>query len=81
MSDDLRTALTYLRDRIVLRDARRVSSSLRNCMHLYTDASFEGGRGGLGALLYNSSGLLLRWFSENLDQDVISSLNVRGVHL
>ena len=43
-------------------------------MHLYT----EGGRGGLGAVLRNSSGLLPRWFSEDLDQDVISSLNVEG---
>ena len=47
-------------------------------MHLYTDASFEGGRGGLGVLLCNSNGLLLRWFSEDLDQDEISSLNVVG---
>ena len=70
MFDDLRIALTYLRDRIVLGDARRVSASHRNCMHLYTDASFEGGRGGLAAVLYNSSGLLLRC--------VISSLNVEG---
>ena len=74
----LRVALTCLRDRIVLGDARRVSASHRNCMHLYTDASFEGGHGGLGALLYNSNGLLLRWFSEDLDQDEISSPNVEG---
>ena len=47
-------------------------------MHLYTDASFENGRGGLGAVLYNSDGLLLRWFAETLDQEMISSLNVEG---
>ena len=78
VSDDLRTALNYLRDRIVLGDARVVSASHRNCMHLYTDASFENGRGGLGALLCNPSGLLLRWFAEVLDQEVISALNVEG---
>ena len=78
ISDDLRAALVYLRDRIVLGDARVVSAAHRNCMHLYTDASFENGRGGLGAVLYNSDGLLLRWFAETLDQEMISSLNVEG---
>ena len=66
MSDDLCTALTYLRDRIVLGAARSVSSAHRNSMLLETDASFEQGQGGLGAVLYNSSGLLLRWFAETL---------------
>ena len=35
-----------------------------NCMHLHTDASFEQGEGGLGAVLFNSGGLLLQWFAE-----------------
>ena len=32
--------------------------------HLYTDASFEQGRGGTGGILFERRGLLLRWFSE-----------------
>ena len=44
----------------------------------FTPTPFENGRGGLGALLCNSSGLLLRWFAEVLDQEVISALNVEG---
>ena len=82
ISDDLRAALNYLRDRIVLGDARVVSASHRNCVHLYTDASFENGRGGLGALLCNSSGLLLRWFTSGSGSNLFPQCGRQGrVHL
>ena len=41
-----------------------------------TDASLEKGRSGLGAILYNSQGLMVNWFSEEVPEDVVSPLNV-----
>ena len=40
LDDDLVTALLYLRDRVILGSPRVVSAAHRNCLHLYTDASY-----------------------------------------
>ena len=52
---DIAASLLYLRDRVVLGEARSVSSAHRQTFHLFTDASLENGKSGVGAiLLYNS---------------------------
>ena len=65
-----------MRDRVVLGDARMVSAANRQTFHLFTDASLEKGRSGLGAILYNSQGLMVNWFSEDVPEDVVSALNI-----
>ena len=74
--DDLAASLLYMRDRVVLGDARLVSATNRQTFHLFTDASLEKGRSGLGAILYNSQGLMVNWFSEDVPEDVVSALNI-----
>ena len=76
LDDDLLAALLYLRDRVILGAPRVVSAAHRNCIHLFTDASYEEGKGGLGAILFSSSGLILRWVSKTLSADAVASLNV-----
>ena len=74
--DDLAASLLYLRDRVVLGEARSVSSAHRQTFHLFTDASLENGKSGIGAILYNSQGLVVNWYSEEVQEEVVSALNV-----
>ena len=74
--DDLAASLLYLRDRVVLGEARSVSSAQRQTFHLFTDASLENGKSGIGAILYNSQGLVVNWYSEEVQEEVVSALNV-----
>eukprot|EP00439_Symbiodinium_sp_Y106_P001451 s6543_g1.t1 len=74
--DDLAASLLYMRDRVVLGEARAVSAVTRQTFHLFTDASLEKGKNGLGASLYNSQGLIVNWFSEEVPEEVVSALNV-----
>ena len=74
--DDIAASLLYLRDRVVLGEARSVSSAYRQTFHLFTDASLENGKSGVGAILYNSQGLVVNWFSEEVQEEVVSALNV-----
>ena len=74
--DDLLEALLFLRDRVVLDEPRKVSASKRMCYHLYTDASLEGGVSGLGGILYNTSQLVVCWYAEQVDKELLSSINL-----
>ena len=58
------SALESLRDRVILGTPRCIEASERQMYDLYTDASFEQGRGGTGGILFERRGLLLLWFSE-----------------
>ncbi|CAE7689738.1 unnamed protein product [Symbiodinium necroappetens] len=75
LNDPLKKALSFLRDHVALGPERIVHCSFRNCFHVYSDASYEPSGGGVGALAYNSQGLLLSWFGEELSQDVMTIIN------
>ncbi|CAE7221598.1 unnamed protein product [Symbiodinium microadriaticum] len=75
LNDSLKKALIFLRDHVALGPERIVHCSFRNCFHVYSDASYEPSGGGVGALAYNSQGLLLSWFGEELSQDVMAIIN------
>ena len=74
LSPGLISALTFLRDRIVCGPPRKVRACARQCYHLYTDASLDSDCGGLGAILYSSSSLCLRWFSEHVELSHVEAL-------
>ena len=75
LNDSLKKALSFLRDLVALGPERIVHCSFRNCFHVYSDASYEPSGGGVGTLAYNSQGLLLSWFGEELSQDVMAIIN------
>ena len=56
LDDDLVNSLQFLRDHILLGGPRRVMSDIGRVFHLYTDACFEQGTGGLGGVLFDSCG-------------------------
>ena len=57
LSEDLRHALTFLREKVVSGKPRTLHPYLGCCMHIYTDASFDTGqgRGGIGCVLLDPS--------------------------
>ncbi|OLP96450.1 hypothetical protein AK812_SmicGene21315 [Symbiodinium microadriaticum] len=75
LNDSLRKTLNFLRDHVALGPERIVHCSFRNCFHVCSDASYEPNGGGVGSLAYNSQGLLLSWFGEELSQAVLAIIN------
>lgn len=51
LDDDVRDSLVFLKERVVLGGPRRVIAELGRVFHLYTDACYENGTGGLGGVL------------------------------
>ena len=55
---------------------RCVDARTREVLYLFTDAHFEGGQGGLGAVLYDESGNVVSWFGTALGPRECEALNV-----
>eukprot|EP00435_Cladocopium_sp_Y103_P035364 s4056_g9.t1 len=74
IDDDLRDSLRFLRDRIVLGGPRRVLADHGRVFHLYTDAFYEGGVGGLGlgGILYDGHGNMLSFFSTEVNEQILN---------
>ena len=75
---ELRRALTFLRDRILVSDPRLVSCGEMSVRHIYTDACFEPNLSGLGGLAYDGDGNALGYFSHSLDPDVVQKIERPG---
>ena len=75
LDDPLQDALIFLRDHVALGPDRVIQCTFRSCFHVYSDAAYETNRGGVGALAYNSQGLLLSWLGEELASDVMALIN------
>ena len=75
VDNDLCASLTFLRDRIVLGGPRQVLADTGRVFHLYTDACFENGTGGLGGVLVDQHGTILSFFSSVVDTKQVSMLN------
>lgn len=70
---------TVLKDRVLHGGARLLKACDRTTYHLFTDASYEASQpAGLGGILYSDRGLLLRWFSECANADVLEAINLEG---
>ena len=81
LSTASRVHLQFLKDRISKGKPRRVTTSLQDTVHIFVDACHEPGASkpaGLGGNLLNSSGHYLEYFSEMLDEQGLSSINVRS---
>eukprot|EP00435_Cladocopium_sp_Y103_P032952 s285_g8.t1 len=72
---DLRNSLVFLRNRVITGQPRKLQSDVGRVFHLYTDACFEGGEGGLGAVLFDDSGNTLSFFSEKLGASGVNAIN------
>ncbi|CAE7403450.1 pol [Symbiodinium sp. CCMP2592] len=79
LDDSLAEALLFLKDRVLHGEARMIRACDRPTYHLFTDASYEADvPAGLGGILYSDGGLLLRWYSESVDTDVLEAINKEG---
>ena len=78
IDDDLRRSLEFVRDRVLKGGPRMVESAVGDVYHLYTDACFEKGIGGLGGVLFNQHGKMLAFFSEKVNPDQVDKLNPLG---
>ena len=78
IDDDLRRSLEFVRDRVLKGGPRMVESAVGDVYHLYTDACFEKGAGGLGGVLFNQHGKMLSFFSEKVNPDQVDKLNPLG---
>ncbi|CAE7560207.1 unnamed protein product [Symbiodinium sp. CCMP2592] len=79
LDDSLTEALLFLKDRVLHGEARIIRACDRPTYHLFTDASYEADMpAGLGGILYSDGGLLLRWYSESADTDVLEAINKEG---
>ena len=81
LSTASRVHLQFLKDRISKGKPRKVTTSLEDTVHIFVDACHEPGApqpAGLGGNLINSSGQFLEYFSEMLDEQILSSINVRS---
>ena len=65
----------FLRDRVVKGGPRMVDSGVGKVFHLYTDACYENGQGGLGGVLYNELGEMLSYFSAHVTEAQAAQLN------
>ena len=50
----------------------------REVLYLFTDARYESGSGGMGAVLYNGQGCVFSWFGQALSAEECEGLNVLG---
>ena len=78
VDQELRRSLIFLRDHVLRGEPRKVLSDVVQVFHLYTDASFESGAGGLGGILFDGEGKMLSFFSEMLSPSGVNMLNPDG---
>ncbi|CAE7247216.1 unnamed protein product, partial [Symbiodinium sp. CCMP2456] len=77
--DTMLEALLFLKDRVLHGPPRVLRACDRPTYHLFTDASYERDQpAGLGGILYSDGGLLLRWFSERAEPDLLNNVKSEG---
>ena len=59
-------------------EPRRILAEQGAVYHIFTDASYENGRAGLGGVLYNCEGHMLSFYSCELDESMTAQLNPEG---
>ena len=73
-------SMNVVKNRILKAKARTVNTKSSEVFFLFTDACFadEGGEGGLGAVLFNPSGTIEKWFGCKVQREVCSSISSEG---
>lgn len=71
VDEELRRALVFLRDRVLVSQPRLVSCGEVGVRHIYTDACYEPALAGLGGLAYDGEGKALGYFSHSLDPAIV----------
>ena len=66
IDDEIKRSLLFMRDRVLNAEARKLLADVGYVCHLYTDACFEAGGGGLGGVLFGGFGNRLSFFSEKM---------------
>ena len=75
LDSETKQSLEFLRDRVLLGGPRRVLASPGRVYHLYTDASYENGKGGIGGVLLDGEGNVLSYFSAEILETHVATLN------
>lgn len=72
-------ALKLLRAALIANNARKVSGSLADHIHIYVDASYDAdGFSGIGGICFNSSGKVLGFFSEEAPPELLEVITIGG---
>ena len=82
LDDEVRRNLLFMRDRVLNAEPRKLLADVGYVYHLYTDACFEAGSGGLGGVLFDGSGNMLSFFSEKMSDaamELVNPLKKKGV--
>lgn len=80
LSADTRASLSVVGSRLLSARPRVVDMRSSEVLFVYTDASFnsEDGRGGVGGVLFNSSGCVTNWFDGAVEPSVCRLLMSEG---
>ena len=78
LDEETKSSLCFIRDRILTPEPRKILAERGKVYHLYTDASYENGRAGLGGVLYDEAGSMLSFYSCELDESLTTRLNPEG---
>ena len=75
LDDETKRSLLFMRDRVLNAEPRKLLADVGYVYHLYTDACFEAGGGGLGGVLFDGSGNMLSFFSEKMSDAAMGLVN------
>ena len=75
---ELRKALIFLRDRVLVSQPKVVSCQYKNVRHIYTDACFETRLAGVGGVAYDGNAVPLGFFSHSLDAGMVEQIKQPG---
>ena len=75
-NQDLVSALTCLRDRVLKGAPRLVHGTHRNKYLLFADACHEKEGAGLGGILYGPTGIVVAWYGEWLEPQELVCINI-----
>ena len=75
---ELRRALIFLRDRVLVSQPKVVSCQYKDVRHIYTDACFEVSLAGVGGVAYDGNAVPLGFFSQSLDASAVEQIRQPG---
>ena len=78
LDDELRNALSYLREKVLKGAPRKVVATCRTKYLVFADAFQESLFGGLGGMAYGPGATMYHWFSCELSCDQIATVNPDG---
>ena len=80
LSEDLREALTYLKDVALDAPPLKISRALHKTFFIFTDGSLEGNTACVGGILHDGEGKAIAFFSIELDSLAVARLHEHSEH-